>query len=136
MKIDSKLEVLNFGVKGFGTDQAFLRYKKDGIKYNSHIVLIGFMSENIFRNVNVFRPFYLKNTKFPLTKPRFILEKNKLVLLNNPTQNLSDYNKILDDPVNMISTLGTNDFYYQRKYKKGPFDSLPSVRLIKTALYE
>ena len=41
----SNLEALNFGVGGFGLDQSYLRYLQDGIQYNSHIVLIGFMPE-------------------------------------------------------------------------------------------
>ena len=48
---DSNMEVINFGVGGFGLDQAYLRYLEDGIQYKSHIVMIGFMSENIYRNV-------------------------------------------------------------------------------------
>ena len=43
--IDQNLEILNFGVNGYGLDQSFLRYQKDGVKFNSHIVLIGFLSE-------------------------------------------------------------------------------------------
>ena len=53
----SHIEALNFGVGGFGLDQAYLRYLEDGIQYNSHIVLIGFMSENIYRNVIPIVPF-------------------------------------------------------------------------------
>ncbi len=34
------LEVINFGVGGYGLDQAMLRYQKDGILYNSHIVFM------------------------------------------------------------------------------------------------
>src|SRR5436853_1531398 len=83
MSTNRNLEVLNFGVGGFGLDQAFLRYQQDGAMYNSHIVLIGFLSENIYRSVNVFRPFYSSDTTLPLAKPRYILEDGRLVLLYN-----------------------------------------------------
>ena len=73
----SNLEVLNFGVPGYGLDQAYLRYLEDGSQYESHITLIGFMSENIYRNVNTFRPFYYKTTGIPLAKPRFLIDKNE-----------------------------------------------------------
>ncbi len=56
-QMDPGIEVLNFGVGAYGLDQAFLRYKHDGVRFNSHILLIGFMSENIVRGVNVFRLF-------------------------------------------------------------------------------
>lgn len=33
------LEVLNFGVSGYGVNQAYLRYLKDGLRFSPHIVL-------------------------------------------------------------------------------------------------
>ncbi len=39
------LEILNFGVGGYGLDQALLRYRLDGRGYRPHLVLIGYMSE-------------------------------------------------------------------------------------------
>ncbi|MFQ5912127.1 MAG: hypothetical protein ACE5JS_02985, partial [Nitrospinota bacterium] len=89
------LEVLNFGVPGFGLDQAFLRYQHDGIAYHSHIILIGFMPANIARNVSVFRPFLSLRTGLPLTKPYFTLDGNDLVLNHNPIQELSQYKEVL-----------------------------------------
>lgn len=56
--LEPLIEVLNYGVEAYGLDQAYLRYLKVGTEYNPHIVFIGYMSENIARNVNVFRPFY------------------------------------------------------------------------------
>ena len=41
-----------------GWTKSFLRYLKVGTTYNPDIVFIGYMSENIARNVNIFRPFY------------------------------------------------------------------------------
>ena len=49
---DTDLEVMNFGVGGYGLDQSYLRYLDDGQQYKPHIVFIGFMVTNIFRNVN------------------------------------------------------------------------------------
>jgi hypothetical protein len=45
-------EVLNFGVIGYGPDQAWLRYQRDGRPYSSCAVLIGYFSEDIDRVVN------------------------------------------------------------------------------------
>jgi len=50
------VEVLNFGVAAYGPDQAYLRYLCEGRRYHPDIVLIGYMTENIWRVVNVFRP--------------------------------------------------------------------------------
>jgi len=131
MKMNSKLEVLNFGVGGYGLDQAYLRYQQEGIAFNPNIVLICLTSENIGRSINVFRPFYYSKTGLPLTKPRFIIKNNQLTLLKNPFQKLQDYNLLIQPNNTILSTLGKNDEYYQYNYYKGIFDFLPSVKLIK-----
>lgn len=130
------LEILNFGVSAYGLDQAYLRYLEDGKLYNSHIVIIGFMSENIYRNVNVFRPFYwsvYENSIF--TKPRFSINNNNLILLENPLSSLKDYELLLTDSKTVLSRIGLNDYYYQIRYKAGPLDFLPSIKFIKMLNY-
>lgn len=77
--------VANYGVPGYGTDQAYLRYEKV-IKDNAPIVILGHYSENIVRNINQNRGF-LTNQPVGL-KPRFILEENKLKLI--PLPNLTE----------------------------------------------
>src|ERR1700712_650504 len=59
------LEVLNFGIPGSDPGQALLRYRREGVKYHSNVVLIGAMSENINRIVNTFRPFYFSRSGIP-----------------------------------------------------------------------
>lgn len=136
MKGKSDLEALNFGVGAYGLDQAFLRYRQDGIGYRPHMVMIGFMSENIARNVNVFRPFYFPNTASPLTKPRFKIEKDTLTLLENPVQELGRYEDLLSSPETFLPLIGNEDYWFRTKYKRGRFDILPSVRLYKVVRYE
>ena len=130
------LEVLNFGVGGYGLDQAFLRYKEDGLFYRPNIVLAGYMTENIARNVNAYRPFYFPETAGPLAKPRFIVDGNGLELLDNPIQKKEEYYRLLINPEKVLSRLGEKDFYYQTKYHKSAVDVLPSVRLFKILHYE
>jgi hypothetical protein len=120
-------------VPAYGTDQAFLRYLHEGTLYHPHIVLIGFMPENIFRHVTVFRPFYGRTTEVPLAKPRFLLEQHKLTLFPNPMDELSRYKELLRQPEAVLAELGRRDYYYQRSYEKGIFDGFPSVRLVKIA---
>lgn len=73
--------VANYGVGGYGTDQAYLRYESM-TKVNAPIVILGHYSENIIRNINQERGF-LTNQAIGL-KPRFILEGNKLRLVPLP----------------------------------------------------
>jgi hypothetical protein len=67
------LEVLNLGLPGSGTDQAFLRWKRDGKAFRSHIVVLGIWPDNIFRNLNLLG-YYRMQTSIPLTKPRLVLD--------------------------------------------------------------
>jgi len=78
-------EVINFGVGAYGIDQAYLRWKHFGKKFNPHIVIFGFQPENMLRNLNLVRCLYAVNEKHPLLKPRFVLENDELKLVNSPT---------------------------------------------------
>jgi hypothetical protein len=140
-RANSNLEVINFGVGAFGLDQAFLRYKQDGIHYKSDIIFIGFMAENIFRNVNVFRPFYLPQDGLSLAKPRFIIKNGELFLLENPIQKLSQYKQLIAQPEVVLPKLGVYDHYFQIQSKQNFVDSLsidflPSIRLLKSFNYK
>ena len=125
-----RLEVLNFGVPGFSLDQALLRYEEEGTQFSPRIVLMGFLTENIKRHVNVYRPFLYKNG-FPAAKPRFLLEKEAIELLPNPLPTRDHYQDLLENESEVITTLGKHDYFYQQDYHEGHFDILPSVRLYK-----
>lgn len=77
-------EVLNFGVSGYGMDQALLRWQKEGYKYAPHIVIFGLQVENIKRNVNLMRYMFHPAAGMLLFKPRFILDHDRLKLVNSP----------------------------------------------------
>lgn len=77
-------EVLNFGVSGYGTDQALLRYRSLGRGLGADVVCIGILLENIGRNVNRYRPLWNTRTGFPATKPRFVLAAGELRLVPQP----------------------------------------------------
>ncbi|MFC1807846.1 SGNH/GDSL hydrolase family protein [Candidatus Omnitrophota bacterium] len=91
-------EVLNFAVGGYGMDQAYLRWKRDGHRFSPHIVLFGFQAENTKRNLNIIRPIYRIDTGLPFSKPRFIIEKNRLKLINAPAVSDDGLSRIIKDP--------------------------------------
>jgi lysophospholipase L1-like esterase len=78
------VEVLNFGVPGYGMDQAFLRWQHVGRQFSPDIVVFGFQAENIYRNLNTIRPIHFYNTGVPFSKPRFVLDGEELRLVNSP----------------------------------------------------
>ena len=127
----SDVEVLNFGVPGYGLDQAYLRYRQDGRQFHPHIVLIGFMSENIRRAVSVYRPFYQPESHAPLAKPRFRVEHDTLILIPNPMASAAGYRELLASPESVLPRLGANDYFYQTGEHAGPWDGVALVRLVK-----
>ena len=77
-------EVMNFGVNGYGIDQAFLRWRTSGIDYRPDVVILGLQVENVRRNVNLIRPLYNVFIDLPFAKPRFVRDGNQLRLINVP----------------------------------------------------
>lgn len=125
-------EVLNFGVPGYGPDQAWLRYERDGQAYGNCAVLIGYMVENINRVVNRFRPFYEPAGGLVLSKPRFLLQGDGLELVANPANSPEE----LMDPRWVEERLGPNDrWYFPGVFVPNPLDRLQIVRLARTAAY-
>ena len=89
--------VANYGVGGYGTDQAFLRYSKNG-QDRSHLVILGIFPENLIRNVNQYRYFLDGVTVFSL-KPRFIFDGDRLKLVNIPIQTAEEFHSATTHPV-------------------------------------
>jgi hypothetical protein len=124
------VECLNYGVPAYGLDQAYLRYLKVGAEYHPHVVLIGFMSEDLFRSVNVFRPFYW-DSGWLFTKPRFQLVNDQLTLLPNPLATPEAYQDFVQRDAEVLRRLGRDDYFYHASYFPSHLDISPSVRLGK-----
>ncbi|MCA9116022.1 MAG: SGNH/GDSL hydrolase family protein, partial [Planctomycetaceae bacterium] len=72
-------EVINFGISASGMDQALLYWQSLGIHYQPDVVLLGFQSENVARNVNLLRGLYAAGSGIPFSKPRFILQADGIL---------------------------------------------------------
>jgi hypothetical protein len=129
------LEAINGGVPGFGPDQALLRWRAIGGRYHPHIAVLAFMSENISRVVNVFRPFYNTGGGIMLSKPRFVAEAGGLRLLANPISTPSDLERLLDGEPALFAAMAAHDYWYDVMPHAGPADFLGMVRLAKTTRY-
>ena len=132
-KGNSNIEVLNFGVPGYGTDQAYLRYQKDGKAFSPDITVLGIMSENLYRNVNFFIPFYRDDT-WPNSKPRFeFAPDGTFTLRENVFRTASDFQVLIDDLPATLKKLGEHDWWYKAKYKPGVMDKSALYRLMHYA---
>jgi hypothetical protein len=77
------VQVLNFGVDGYGIDQMYLRYQRDVRSWKPRVVLVGFIESDLSRTMAVY-PFVSFRWPGYLVKPRFTIEKGELKLLNVP----------------------------------------------------
>ena len=105
-----RAEVLNFGVGGYGMDQAYLRWQNVGKGLSADVVIFGFQPENLQRNVSVFRPIYARNTGIPLSKPRYALQGDVLELINYPALPPSMLMEVYEDFDR--HPLSAYEFYY------------------------
>lgn len=69
------VEVINLGVHGYGQDQMLLYLQEVGARYQPDVVLLGFVSDDMERNLLAFRDF---------AKPRFTLREGRLELGGTP----------------------------------------------------
>ncbi|MFN8525162.1 MAG: SGNH/GDSL hydrolase family protein [Chloroflexota bacterium] len=125
-------EILNLGVPGYGTDQAYLRYRRDAQAFDHCAVVMGFMPDNVNRLVNRFRPFYQPNTGIMLPKPRFVLENDQLKLVPHGVDSV----ETLLDPSRAEQLLGTMDhWYYPNMFAPLPSDISFLMRLRRSVEY-
>ena len=79
------VQVLNFGVSGYGLNQVLLRYQKDARPWKPQIVVIGITSEEIRRIVSVYT--FLMNPEWrgmPFARPRLVIKNGTPLPMNVP----------------------------------------------------
>ena len=112
---DVRAQALNFGVGGFGIDQAYLRYSREGARFNTDVIVEGLQFENVARHVMVFRLIAYPQSKIPFSKPRFHFEGPSLLVANEPTiapEQVPDALAHFDS-----SPLRKYEFFYTEKYR-------------------
>lgn len=68
-------EVINMAVHGYGTDQMLISLQQEGVTYHPDIVILGFIGQDMERNLLSFRDF---------AKPKYELINGKLLLAHVP----------------------------------------------------
>lgn len=123
------LEVLNYGVGGYGLDQAYLRFLAEGNGHNSHVAVLGFAPDDLGRLVNVYRRFR-SNREQPLFKPRFRVGRGgTLELLATPVPHRDGYERLLANP-DAVLDYGSDDQWFEPAIYHNPaYDYSAAVRL-------
>ena len=102
--------VYNFGVGGYGPDQAYLNFIQTYPRIRTPIVTFGLVDDDINRLVNVYRPFLDHRQVLPFTKPRFELRDGRLVLFSNPISSREQLSLLCGKE--FIATIGKSDYWY------------------------
>lgn len=91
--MDSHIGILNYGVGNYGVDQALLAYKNKKLPESIEVTIMCFVPETISR-VHSYWKHYLEFGNTLAFKPRFILQNNDLVLVDNLISTKNDLQNI------------------------------------------
>jgi len=83
-RVSSGVQIINFGVPGYGVDQAYLRYKRDGAKWPVSVAVLAFIQADLYRNVSAYM-FLHFDWQMPFSKPIFSIDGSDLRLATKPT---------------------------------------------------
>jgi hypothetical protein len=108
-----RAEVLNFGVGGYGADQAFLRFRDQGARFHPDIVVLGFTTMMAARVVSCYRRFQDPNDG-PWFKPRFLIDGDlSLRFVPPPVASREDVLRLISKP-SAVTEFGRHDYWYNR----------------------
>lgn len=82
--IGHDVQVLNFGVDGYGVDQAYLRYLRDVTPWHPDIVILSVINDDLRRSMCVYSFLCFGGFETPFPKPRFVVAHGELTQVNNP----------------------------------------------------
>jgi hypothetical protein len=102
------LEVLNYGVGGYGTDQALLRVSREA-HAPADVLLVGVMIENIGRNVNRYRPLWYPSGQ-PAAKPRYVVGAHGLELVPQPFASQAEFVAAVGDG-SILARMGEHEYW-------------------------
>jgi len=78
------IQVLNFGVDGYGVDQAYLRYRRDVRPWRPDVVVLGLIDHDFVRTMSVYSFLVFGEGAWPFPKPRFVLTQQGIEIVNVP----------------------------------------------------
>lgn len=126
--------VWNYGVPGYGPDQAWLRWKGEQTP-PADLVILGVVPVDLPRTTSRFVPFLSPESGLAMAKPRFELDGDRLVEVANPLPALPDYRALLEDPAPTLARLGEGDAWYEAGLHESALDVSATVRLLRLGLH-
>ena len=108
--------VANYGVGGYGSDQALMLARSLRDMDRAPVSVIAHVSENILRNLNQYRNLLYPGQEL-FFKPRFILDGAALRLLDNPIARREDFTRLAQSP----ETVLVHDEFGSRPRREFPY---------------
>jgi hypothetical protein len=114
---DPALEVLNFGVPGYGVTQACLRFEEVAKRYKMNVAVLGIMPDDLRRSVNAYYPFrFKKPTSSPsaVAMPFARVGPDGEIVIEPPyLKSKDDYLRFLKSPVQDIIAMSKLDIQWR-----------------------
>lgn len=119
--------VANYGVGGFGSDQALMLFESQVALDPAPVVILGHLTENLLRNVNQYRNLLYPGAEY-VFKPRYILQHEQLVYVPNPIGTVEDFDRAAQDPAAVLQ----HEAFLNRPRAEFPF----TLSLARWAFYD
>ena len=122
----------NYGVGGYGPDQAILRLERhlrEGQR--PEIVILGMPSENIARVVNVIRRLYLPMEAFQFTKPVFVAGGKEWEIVNS----VPEWPPIAGSATRLLETARKYDRWYAQNLARPEFEFPYSLAMVRAVAF-
>jgi hypothetical protein len=115
--------VLNYGVNGYGIDQAFLRYERDVRPANPDVVVFAFIQHDLFRSFAAYTFLSFPPWELRFAKPRFAIIDDRLVLMNRPTPTPEAIlaTESAHDLPNVDLDIGYDQYRWQSRFSRWPY---------------
>jgi hypothetical protein len=81
-QLDGRFETINMGQGGYGFDQAYLWYKRDGLRFEHHAIVVAFITDDFFRMASTEEGLH--------GKPVLAIDNGTLVVRGEPVQYRTD----------------------------------------------
>jgi hypothetical protein len=102
VQLGPEVQVLNFGVSGYGLNQVLLRYERDVRPWKPQFVIVGVNSQEIKRMLTIYKFLNSPNwSGFPYSRPRLVIKNGIPLHINQPIlppTEIISYSSIKDIP--------------------------------------
>ena len=100
--------VRNFGVPGYGSDQALMLFRAQAGVDSAPVVIFQHLTENVLRNVNRYANLLYPGSPLRF-KPRFVTRSDSLHRLDAPVATRSDFARVGENPDSALAPDGLLD---------------------------